>query len=172
MYFKYCPKCKAKLSKTQARGRVLGCKKCGFVFYFAPASGADIVLANEQGEILLAKRAFAPKKGYWDLPGGFIEFGESAEDAITREIKEELGINLSGFSYLGSYPDRYYYKGINYHTLAFEFYGTIKTQQLHPADDVSEIKFFTWDNLPTDKFCSPRMVQVLKDYKKIGSKNK
>ena len=116
---------------------------------------------------MLTKRALAPKKGYWDLPGGFIEFDESAEEAAHREIKEELGIKLGALHYLGSYPDRYYYKGINYHTLAFEFYGTIKTQEFHPADDVSEVKFFALDKLPTDKFCSPRVARVLEDYRKL-----
>lgn len=167
MYFQYCPKCRAKLPKAKAGGRLLNCQECGFIFYFAPATGVDAVLANKKGEILLAKRTFAPKKGYWDLPGGFIEFGESAEEAIAREIKEELGIKLGALHYLGSYPDRYYYKGFNYHALAIAFHGFIKTDKLYPADDVSEVKFFSWDNLPVNKFCSPRVVRVLQDCRKL-----
>lgn len=53
---------------------------------------AASVMTNAHGKVLLTKRSRNPRKGFWHLPGGRIEFGEQARTALARELKEELGI--------------------------------------------------------------------------------
>ena len=64
------------------------CPTCDFIDYANPKSCAGALIV-EEGKVLLAKRRCEPFKGMWDLPGGFIESGESAEQAVVREILEE-----------------------------------------------------------------------------------
>jgi 8-oxo-dGTP diphosphatase len=57
--------------------------------------------------VLLVRRAFAPARGLWDVPGGFIEPGETAEQAARREAREELGVTVRLERVLGIYPGVY-----------------------------------------------------------------
>lgn len=59
-----------------------------------PGAGCGAAIRNVDGEILLIKRLTEPEAGAWGLPGGKIDFGETARDATAREIKEELGIDI------------------------------------------------------------------------------
>ena len=95
MIFKFCPKCSGDL--TRKSENLLVCQKCKFELYLNPKPTNAAILENEKGEILLVKRKIPPKEGFWDLPGGFVEVGESAEEAIVREVKEELGISEKKF---------------------------------------------------------------------------
>jgi len=123
------------------------------------------IVTNARKEILLVERARHPKKGYWDLPGGFMEQGESAEDALQREIAEELGVLLGRTKYQSSYPDRYRFKNIHYHTITSVFTGTLSlTAKLVPADDVAGFRWFDPAHLPWYKIGFPSLQQALKEY--------
>jgi len=74
------------------------------------------IIETDQG-ILVAKRNHAPKKGMLDLPGGFSDYHESLENAVRREIMEELGLALDRVSYFGSEPNVYRFKGVTYFTI-------------------------------------------------------
>lgn len=129
-----------------------------------PAPTNGVILENEKGEMLLVRRKYNPKKGYWDLPGGFVNISESMEDAVRREIKEELGIDLKTFTYFSSYPDRYFYNGKYEKILGFIFVGRIKDQKIKPADDVASYEFFPKDKIPFEGLAFENLKQVLKDY--------
>ncbi len=159
--FKYCPKCKTKLNQTN--NRVINCLNCGFRFYFSPAATNAVVIQNDKGAILLVKRKNEPKKGYWDFPGGFLEYDESAEDSVKREINEELDIELINFKYFRSYSDRYLFKGINYHTINFVYIAKIKNQKLIASDDITSYQFFTYKTIPYNNMAFPYMKNVLND---------
>jgi len=115
-----------------------------------------LILENNKGEILLTKRKFPPKKGFWDLPGGFIDFGETVEESLRREIKEELGMELKKISYFNSYWSYYPYKGIRYQTLCHVFIGKYQEEKLSIKDDIIDYKFF-----PKDKIISQDIFQKL-----------
>ena len=74
-------------------------------------------IAELDGRVLLVRRAREPAAGTLDLPGGFIDFGETAEVALVRELREELDLAIEVLDYLGSYPNVYPYAGVRYHTL-------------------------------------------------------
>lgn len=65
--------------------------------------GVGAVCVNDRNEILLLNRLKDPEKGKWCLPGGAIEWGEKAEEAILRECREEIGIECKVITFLGVY---------------------------------------------------------------------
>jgi 8-oxo-dGTP diphosphatase len=60
-----------------------------------PIVGVGAVVVNDDGQVLLAKRAHEPLKGEWSLPGGGVEIGETLEAAVVREILEETGLTVT-----------------------------------------------------------------------------
>lgn len=161
--YNFCPKCGGKTE--QKLHNLLICKVCGYNFYINPAPTSAVILENSKGEILLVKRKFEPKKGMLDLPGGFIEPGESIEVATRREIKEELGIEISDLSYFVSYPDYYFYQGMNIKTLGITYIAKIKDEAIIiPSDDVEDARFFNKKDLPLEKIAFENIKQALIDY--------
>ena len=67
------------------------CDTCGFIDYVNPRIVAGVV-AHRDGKILLCRRAIEPRKGFWTLPAGFMELGESVDEGASREAREEAGI--------------------------------------------------------------------------------
>src|SRR4030042_3445554 len=154
--FKFCPKCKNKLKQSfnLPAGRLVDCSSCGFHFYINPAVTNAVILENERGEILLVKRKSKPFAGYWDLPGGFVDYDESCEESTIREIEEELKITIDKIKYLCSFPDIYPYKEFEYHTLCFFYICKLSLEQekqLKYSDDITGFKFFKKDKIPYEK---------------------
>ncbi|MHC1627988.1 MAG: NUDIX domain-containing protein [Candidatus Nezhaarchaeales archaeon] len=73
-----------------------------------PALAVDAVIIRKNGNIILVKRRRPPYEGHWALPGGFVEYGETVEDAVKREVKEETGLDVEIKGLIGVYskPDR------------------------------------------------------------------
>ncbi|TFG58768.1 MAG: NUDIX domain-containing protein, partial [Spirochaetales bacterium] len=82
------------------------------------------------GRLLFIRRNRNPGKGLLDLPGGFVDPAESAETAIRREIKEELGAALRDLRYFGSYPNRYFYNEVWYNTCDLYFTAGLESGAL------------------------------------------
>lgn len=162
--FRYCPSCRKPF--TQKEKRLLDCS-CGFHFYINPAPCSLTVLTNPQKEILFVIRGRAPRKGYLDLPGGFVEYAESIESGIVRELQEEIGVVPKSLTYFTSYPDRYLYRGINYHVVSSAFFGTLSARevaQVRAADDISGYQWHSRTKLPTARFAFPSMNNILEDF--------
>jgi len=136
--FRFCPRC-AKAAPRIERDRELQCPHCGLRFFFntAAAAGAFVFVGDQ---LLLCVRAHEPGKGLLDVPGGFIEFDESVEEGLRREIAEELSIEVSGLRYLTSAPNDYRYAGIPYKTADLFFVcEAVNGGRLRAADDVAEV---------------------------------
>ena len=121
--FDYCPSCGSR-DIFFDRLKKFNCKACSFTYYHNVAAAAAAILQFDQ-EIVLIRRAKAPGQGKLDLPGGFLDPEEAAEDALRREIKEELQVDIGTLEYLGSWPNIYEYKGVRYHTCDLFFYSKI-----------------------------------------------
>jgi 8-oxo-dGTP diphosphatase len=90
--YRFCPLCATPLESRDDHGSPRPtCPSCGYVHYRNPAPAAGVLLARG-GEVLLVKRAYAPRAGAWCLPAGFMEYGETPEHCAVRELREETGI--------------------------------------------------------------------------------
>ncbi len=163
MVYRFCPKCAGKLK--QEKTNLLVCQRCGFNWYQNPIPCNSAILENDRGEILLIKRKWPPHQGMWDLPGGFVDLGESLEESVQRELKEEMGVEIKDLKFFAaSKQDRYMYQGVNYHTICFNFTGKIKNQPLKALDDVGEISFFPKDKIPFKDIAFKSLKKIIKDY--------
>lgn len=136
--FVYCPRCsKASLERFYTNG--FRCKECHFVYFHNTASAAGAIIISTKG-ILLIKRAQSPKKGFLDVPGGFVDYGEPLESALKREVHEELSVDITDWKYLGSFPNTYLYETVTYHTVdAFYICHYDEKQTLLPNEEIEEI---------------------------------
>ncbi len=123
--FNCCPSCGAQEIFFDGVKK-FNCKECSFAFYHNVAAAVGVILEYDR-KILLTIRGKEPGKGKLDLPGGFIDPEESAEDAAKREIKEELKIDIGTLQYLGSFPNIYEYKDVVYNVCDLFFYSRINT---------------------------------------------
>lgn len=114
--FKRCPKCGAP-GPGEASLNPFRCEACRLVLYFNPASAVAAFVRRGDGHVLYTRRAKDPGKDRLGMPGGFVDIGETAEEALRREVKEEVGLDLGALEYLSSYPNQYPYAGVTYNTL-------------------------------------------------------
>lgn len=116
----------------------------------------------QNGKVLLARRGVEPYKGYWDIPGGFLEPGEHPEAGAIRELAEETGLEIRLNGLLGMYMDRYGVDGawiINIYYLAEVVGGTLSVM-----DDVAALEWFAPQDIPTE-FAFEHQTQVMQDFK-------
>jgi len=124
------------------------CTTCGFRYFVNPAAAVAALITDTSNRLLLTRRRNAPSEGMLDLPGGFVDKFETAEDAIIREIKEELNIRIDEISFFGSFPNEYLFGGIVYFTLDIVFECAVSNfDTLRPADDVTSCEFITPDKI-------------------------
>lgn len=136
----YCPKCgHAGFVVNDERSKK--CEKCGFTFYLNCATAvAGVIMKGES--LLLTRRAEEPYKGMWDLPGGFVEFDETPEEALVREVKEELSLKIRVKHYLFSHPNVYAFSSVDVRTTDLFFRCEVEgSESFVPSDDVSEARF-------------------------------
>ncbi len=150
--FHFCPKCGSKRFEEN-NFKSKKCMDCGFVYYFNSSAAVVLFITDEQGRLLIAKRAHEPAKGTWDLPGGFVDMYETAEEAAVRELKEETGLQIEQPEYLFSLPNLYLYSGFEVHTLDMFFSFQLKELKvLQPADDVSDLFFLSPQDIDPENF--------------------
>ncbi|MEI6340543.1 MAG: NUDIX hydrolase [Verrucomicrobiota bacterium] len=126
--FQHCPRC-AKALPAGSDPR-MECGHCGWVYYVNPTVSASVFAAREDGRVLLLRRSSEPAKGRWAPPGGFIDFDETAEAAAAREAREETALAIDGLRFLGSWTNRYVYRGVEYRVLDLFF----TARALNPTD--------------------------------------
>ena len=107
-------------------------------------------MVDAGGRVLLARRAFEPAAGKWDLPGGFLEEGEEPLDALRRELLEEAGVGVEPLEFAGVWVGRYGEAEDAPATLNLYWTARIVAGELAPADDVAELAWFPLDDLPPD----------------------
>ncbi|HEU4656230.1 MAG TPA: NUDIX domain-containing protein [Capillimicrobium sp.] len=83
--------------------RSLTCPSCGYGAYYNPKPVASAIPRDADGNVLLLRRGFEPSAGLWTFPGGFVDLGESVEQAALREVREELEIDVELGGLVGVY---------------------------------------------------------------------
>lgn len=165
--FKYCPKCGSdQFIENNIKSK--RCLDCGFIYYFNPSSATVAVILNTNKEILIATRKNDPAKGSLDLPGGFVDMYESAEEAVIREVKEESGLVVLSTQYLFSIPNTYIYSDFEVQTTDLFFLCKIEEGAHFAAlDDVLDLRFISIDKLNTTNFGLASIKKGIEKIKKL-----
>jgi len=107
------------------------------------------IITNPSGQVLLIRRAKDPGKGKLGMPGGFIDHGETAEEALAREIHEEVGIEVSIMRFLMTAPNHYAYQGIELPVLDLFFHVPLDFDPIVRAQE-SEVTDYLWTPLTNE----------------------
>jgi ADP-ribose pyrophosphatase YjhB (NUDIX family) len=124
----------------------LFCPHCGGLVekYRNPLPTVDIIIETEKGIVLIKRRN--PPYG-WALPGGFVDYGESLEEAAVREAKEETSLEVRLVAPLGAYSDPN--RDPRHHTISYVYVARSRGTPI-ASDDAMEIGIFVRDSLPKD----------------------
>lgn len=141
----YCNQCGLKVIK-QAEN--LYTCKAGHQNWLNPIPGAVAFVLKDE-KILYGVRGIEPNIGRLSLPGGFVELNESLEEALLREVKEELDIDIKIIDYLSSYPHKY---ANDKPSLPMVFIAEYAGGTIKPSDDLNggSLEWRNLDNLPTN----------------------
>ncbi|MDR1668209.1 MAG: NUDIX domain-containing protein [Bacteroidales bacterium] len=164
----YCPYCGADAFRA-GKENYLQCVACGKKIFINAAAAVACVIVNDRKEILLTRRRKAPAQGMLDLPGGFVNIDETAEDAVRREIKEELNLQVGHMRYFGSSTNRYPYEDMLYYTLDLGFECTVADfSPLNAADDVEGYLFLPYREIDFQQIGFPSIRRLIKQYNKTA----
>lgn len=143
--WRFCPRCRAELLH---HGSKVECPECRFERWANALPAVAALVVDGKGRFLLARRAHEPDAGLWDTLGGFLDEDEHPEAGLRREVREEAGVEIEVGEFVGAYPDRYGDGDDAPVALNLVWKVAITGDDLVPADDVSELRWFAHDELP------------------------
>jgi 8-oxo-dGTP diphosphatase len=158
--YRHCPRCGAGLESRRLKdGEAprLVCTACAFVFYLDPKVAACSIFLVDGGIVLL-KRAIEPQKGKWVFPGGFVDRGESVQDAAIRETLEEVNLRVSLVGIL----DVYSFTGTEVVVIVYS--ADVVGGTLEARDECLEVRAFPPESIPWDELAFESTKVALKDY--------
>src|SRR3954468_8540486 len=138
---RFCPRCGQPADVEFPR--FMSCPHCGYGAYYNPKPVAAAIPATADGRIVPLRRGFDPGKGLWTFPGGFVDLGESVEEAARRETMEELEIEVELGPVVGVYSrpeDR----------VVLIVYAASTTQVPQTTDEAPEVRAFAPQDVPWD----------------------
>jgi len=161
--WKYCGTCGTALVLAHD-GQSLRphCPPCRRYFYRNPVPAACCFVARGPGELLFTRRAVEPCKGAWTLPGGYIELGETAEEAAARELLEETNLRAHSVELLGVSTAQSPHAG-SIMVLGFMVTAWEGEAGMRPDSDALELGFFTREARPPMAFGVHRELLALYD---------
>lgn len=133
-----------------------------------PAVTADAIIECEDGRVVLVRRRFPPLG--WALPGGFVDLGESLEEAAVREAKEETGLDVELVEQLFTYSDPG--RDPRRHTVSTVFWARARGNPVG-GDDAAEARAFPMDGLPGElAFDHGRILEDFAVYRRTGRRRR
>lgn len=157
--FRFCPACGSP-RWTVNNVKSKRCPDCGFVYYINPSSATAAFILRPaadgapcQYELLVVRRVKEPQKDTLDLPGGFVDLGETVEQGMCREIAEETGLKVDHVEYIFSTPNEYLYSGMIIHTIDSDYLVRVpRDVQPVGADDAADAHWIPLDQVNPDDF--------------------
>jgi NAD+ diphosphatase len=163
---KFCPRCSG--PAVLADSRKIVCAGCGFQFYINNAAAVAALLFDGDDRLMTVRRNEDPQAGLLDLPGGFVEFGETAEEALARELREELGITVRDINYYRSIPNKYLFGGVLYHTLDIFLKCRLDDgidNKIRTNDEIKEIVYRYPNDISDEEIAFDSMKRLIKSLK-------
>lgn len=165
-YYKYHPTTGKKLSREHENKFI---DTDGNAFYDNPVPAVNVILINPEQEILLLERNENPHRGSLDFPGGFIENGENADQAIKREVKEELGFELDTLNYFSTYSDVYPQtidgNELEIPIITIIYFSVLKrTPSFTINREVINPKFYKFSEIPSQKIKFKTIKMAISDF--------
>lgn len=167
-FFHHCPRCGVRQSAVPAGG-VFDCAACGFRLFFNAACAVVAFIRDDAGRWLFIRRAKEPARGKLAPPGGFVDIGERAEEALRREVREEVGLELSDVRFLGSEVNQYFYRDVTYPVLDLCF--TARAMDPHRAAALDDVDAFAWlpaGEVAEDELAFPSMRAAWRRLREAG----
>ncbi len=151
---RFCPRCGQPAEITFPR--CITCPHCGFIAYYNPKPVAAAIPVDAEDKIVLLRRGFDPGQGRWTFPGGFVELGETVEDAAHRETEEELGITIELRRLVGVYSRA------DERVVLVVFLARALGQP-HTTSEATEVRGFDRRELPWDELAFWSTERALRD---------
>lgn len=148
----FCSTCAAKMTRVVPDGDTqmrLACSssECGAIVYQNPkVTVASVVTTADRKRVLLARRGIPPFVGSWNIPGGFLETGETLQEGAARECQEETSASIHIQGLLGAYDI------IAAAQVQIVFSGVLLNEAgLEAGVESQEVKMFEWNDIPFDE---------------------
>ena len=132
------------------------CSHCQFVDYINPKIIAASVV-TKGSKVLLCRRAIDPRKGFWTLPAGFMETGETVEEAAQREAKEEANAEIRIDRMLAVYS-------VPRISQVQVMFRAELVSDISPGPESLEVRLFDWKDIPWSNLAFPTVVWGLTHY--------
>lgn len=136
------------------------CDTCGFVHYQNPKVVVGSVVHHE-GRILLCRRAIEPRVGYWTLPAGYMEIGETAAEGAIREAREEACAEIIVESVLAVYTIP------RIAQLQVMHVARLASPQFEAGPESLEVALFSWENMPWSQLAFPSVHWALRHFQEV-----
>ncbi len=156
--FIYCPRCATELEVKPSSGPDPDrpeCPNCGFVHYENPSPTVQAWI-DRDGEYLALRRGSEPKQGAWNMPGGFVEVGESGPEAIAREVREETGLRIEIEETIGIFSSSYGDGEDATPIFDVAFRCRLTGGELEVSDESTEAGWFSLADFPEPAFSGER----------------
>lgn len=162
---KYCSECakpvEFKIPADDNRERFI-CSGCGVIHYQNPKNVCGAILTSGD-KVLMCRRAIEPRRGLWTLPAGFMENGETVEQAARREAYEEANAYAASMQLFGVFSMPYISQ------VYVMFCGELTDAPVSAGAESLEVALFTKENIPWDELAFPVVGHSLKLYFKHGN---
>ncbi|MBU8545429.1 MULTISPECIES: NUDIX hydrolase [Roseomonadaceae] len=140
----------------------LTCNDCGYIAYENPKIVVGSVVEVD-GKVLLCRRAIQPRHGFWTIPAGYMELGETVEEGARREAQEEACVDLVLDGVLAVYSIA------RIGQVQILFRARLASPGFAPGPESLEVRLFDWDEIPWDSLAFPSVHWVLEAWREAGS---
>ena len=153
--FNYCPRCGTPVIQKDLYGRLRAvCPQCEWIHFLDPKVAAA-VLIEQDGRVLLVRRAGEPFRGFWSLPAGFINGGEDPAEAAVRECLEETGLTVRVTRVLDIISGKEHARGADF---IIVYQAEVISGELKADDDADAVEWFERGKLPQLAFRATQVV--------------
>lgn len=136
----------------------LVCPDCGYIAYENPKIIVGSVVTDADGRILMCRRAIEPRRGFWTLPAGYMELGESCEAGAAREAWEEARAQIAIDALLAVYS----IPRIDQVQLIYR--ARLTAPAVAPGPESLEVALFAWEEIPWPSLAFPSVAWALNDH--------